>query len=289
MKVAIFVLGLTFSSYASSMDYSHCAKVVSNLGGPFSDSFVSMDAKTGEIQVHRGKGSMKTEGNKVIYSAFEVESKVKESNGLKVITPKKITDKEELVLTYEKIEKGSAPEKLKSITYSFKESKVRQAGSFQIDFNEKNGTCVPEVKNLDLFSGFGKVTRFFTNKVFGKITKAAVGAKDIYKCRALHEELAKMGDIKDCMSKAPQLKKLKELTIDLVLNDPKYVDLVKKEDVKEYEEKIKSAFDAYSYAQSSLDLCDIAGYDGVIEDDAYWTKIRASETKEEVKTESISR
>lgn len=288
MKVAIFVLGLTFSSYASSMDYSQCAQVVSKLGHNYSDSFVSMDAKTGEIQVHRGKGSMKTEGNKVIYSAFEIDADVKKSGDTRVVTFKKATDKEELVLTYEKIEKGSAPEKLKSITYSFKDGKVRSAGSFHVDLNEKNGVCVPEVKNLDLFSGFGKVTRFFTNKVFGKLTKIAVGAKDIYNCRALHEEFKKM-DVKDCMAKAPQLKKLKELTINLTLNDPKYTNAVKKEDVKEYEEKIKSAFDAYSFAQSALSMCDISGYEGVIEDDAYWTKVKAAEATEEVKTDSISR
>lgn len=289
MKVAFFILGLTFSSYASSMDYSQCAKVVSKLGHTYSDSFISMSPTTGEVQIHRGQGSMKTEGNKVIYSAFEFESKVKESNGVKVITPKKITDKEELVLTYEKIEKGSTPEKLKSITYSFKEAGVRQAGSFQVDLNEKNGVCVPEVKNLDVFSGFGKVARFFTNKVFGKITKAVVGAKDIYKCRALHEELKAMNDVKDCMAKAPQLKRLKELTIDISLNDPKYVDSVKKEDIKEYEEKIKTAFDAYSIAETALKMCEFSGYEEVIGNDAYWAKVKTPEIKEEVKEDSISR
>ncbi len=290
MKVAVFILGLTFSSYASSMDYSKCAKVVSSLAEAYSDSFISMNEKTGEIEVHRGKGSMKTEGNNVIYSAYEMESKVKESNGVKVITPKKITDKEELILTYEKIEKGSTPEKLKSITYSFKDSAVKKGGSFKVELHEKNGVCVPETKSLDVFSGFGKVARFFFNKAFGKATKIVVGAKNIYQCRALHEELKAMGDLKNCLASAPKLQKLNELTMGLLLEDDKKQSAeVSEKYKKEYEEKVKTAFKAYSMAESAVALCGLSGYEGVIEDDAYWAKVNAPEIKEEVKEESISR
>lgn len=290
MKVAIFVLGLTFSSYASSMDYSQCAKVVSNLGQLYNDSFVSMNEKTGEIEVHRGKGSMRTEGNNVIYNDYKQDVKIKASNDVRVVTFKKMTDKEELILTYEKIEKGSAPEKLKSITYNFKDSSVTNGASFKVELHEKNGICVPETKSLDVFSGFGKVTRFLTTKVFTKGTKAIFGAKDIYKCRELYEELRAMDDLKNCMASAPKLQKLNQLTMGILFEDDKKANApISEKDKKEYEEKIKTAFQAYSSAEAAVNLCGLSGYAGVYENDAYWAKVKAPEDKEEVKTDSTSR
>lgn len=287
MKLTLFMLSLSFSTYAFSMDYSGCAKVITGLGYNYSESFFSMDDKTGEIKVNRGKGSMKTEGNNVIYSAFELENKVKESNGVRVITPKRMIDKEELILTYEKIGTDGTPQNLKSISYNLKDSHMRRGGSFQLDLNEKNGVCIPETKKVDLFSGYGKVARFFTNRVFGKITNLTVGAKDIYKCRALHEELKKMDDVKDCMTKAGKLKKLNELTVDLLMNDPKITQKIKDSDIKEYEKKIETAFEAYSSAQSLIGLCDFSGYEDVVGDDAYWLKVNAVTQVDEKESASI--
>lgn len=288
MKLAIFILGLGLSTYAEAVDYSKCAKVISNLE-QFNNYLISMDKKTGEVEVRKGKSSMKVEGNDVIYTDFHVESTSKNMNGVMVVTPKKLTDKEELILTYEKIEKGQAPEKLKSMTYTFKEGNVKQGGSFKIEFHEKNGMCVPEVKHLDIFSGFGKVARFFTNTLFGKITKATVGAKDIYKCRELQEELKAVESMKECMSSAPKLKKLHELTVGVALGDDKKANAKAREaDIKEYEKKLNSAFQSYSVAQSALELCSFAGYKDVLEDDEYWAKVNVSMSDETGKEEATS-
>lgn len=287
MKFALLILGFSISSYASDIDYSKCSIVMDKMG-EISGNFITFD-ESGKVKVGRTGTSMRMEGSNAIYSAYELEIETKTVKNVQIKTPKKVTDKEELIITYDNIEDGKDNEIIKSISYTLKDKNHRSGGAYKVDFKITNNTCVPEIKKIDLLSGNGKIVRFFANKLFGKLTHAVVGAKDIYKCRALHEELKLVEDLKTCSDAASRLKKLNDITSSVVLKSDKDIEKsIKNSDIKEFQKKLTNAFSAIVVAQTALDVCNEFGYKDILDDDEYWKKIKTAEVDNTTQIENKS-
>ncbi len=273
MKTFVSVLSMAFLSsvaFSADVDYKHCMGAVNELA-KVTDNFMQMDS-AGKIKV-KDTSSMKTDGEAEIYTDFVITypSDKKESKSKKDDTA--LTDVESLRVRYEKAENGKPSGKIIGIDYTVKDKKYSHGGQLSMDFNYKNGHCVPNTTKKSVFGQKGKAGSFLINTLAKVVPTTR--AWDLVKCKRLHDYVELNKKLEICLSSAAELEKLESVMNDLV--DGKPLSLSKHEkSIKDKQSNIDKAFATYSVAKIYMEGCDESGYKDILSDKQYWDAISAA-------------
>lgn len=279
MKMFFSICSLALMSsaaYSADMDYKHCMGAVNQLEGITGD-FMEMNSE-GIIKVKKGSGSMKTEGDSLVYTDYSlITSSDKKNPG--VVKAEKLTDIEIFKVRYESVEDGQPSGKIIGIDYSVKDKKNSSGGQLSMVFNYKNGHCIPSTTKKSVFGQKGKAGTFLIN-AFAKVAPTTRGW-DLYKCKRLYDYVEANKKLEMCLSSATELAKLQSVMNDLTDTNPgtatKQLKVIEKT-----ESDIKEAFVIYSAAKSYLQGCEESGYRDILSDKEYWTNISAESVNKNV-------
>jgi len=269
---------------ASEVNYNHCAETLNSLKDTM-NNFAEVSPK-GDLKLKRRTSSMEIKGNKVFYKSFDVDEKASKFNlGFSNSKSSKVVNNEEFVVEYEKVEDGKPLGKIKNISYEMKDLKFEESGlrpgAVSLDFDYKNGHCVPNVKKLDHLAGAG-----FAVKTMMKIADSKyslmTGAKDLYKCKALEDYRSVLEELKTCMSAQDKIVELDKLVTELEAQEG---DKGKKFDEKKAKKEFLNAFDVVGRAFNAQTACAVSGYRDILVDEKFWKDIRKQDSGEN-KTES---
>ena len=287
MKYLLSFSSLLFVSgnlLASEVNYNHCAETLNSLKDTM-NNFAEVSPK-GDLKLKRRTSSMEIKGNKVFYKSFDVDEKASKFNlGFSNSKSSKVVNNEEFVVEYEKVEDGKPLGKIKNISYEMKDLKFEESGlrpgAVSLDFDYKNGHCVPNVKKLDHLAGAGFAVKT-TMKIPDSKYSLMTGAKDLYKCKALEDYRSVLEELKTCMSAQDKIVELDKLVTELEAQEG---DKGKKFDEKKAKKEFLNAFDVVGRAFNAQTACAVSGYRDILVDEKFWKDIRKQDSGEN-KTES---
>ena len=161
---------------------------------------------------------------------------------------------------------------------NLKDMENKKPGAVDISFDFKNGQCIPQVTKYDSTAGLSPGLRLMF-KGMNKMSKYADdGAKDLYKCKELHDYMKEIDDLKACRDTQTKLLKLEQLVNNVDAKLGKKPDEVSKKKIKE---SISAYTDVVGKAALASLSCSQSGYNEILRDDEYWKKVNAEIVSED--------
>ena len=227
------------------------------------NNFAAMDDK-GELKIKPGAASMKTYGNSLGFKSFIIEKNKKKHN---------VLDEETFEIEYESIVDGKPVGKIKKVSYfmnNLKDMENKKPGAVDISFDFKNGQCIPQVTKYDSAAGLSPALKLIYRGMNKMNEYADSGAKDLYKCKELHDYMKEIDNLKACRDTQTKLLKLEQLVNNVDAKLGKKPDEVSKKKIKE---SIRAYTDVVGKATLASLSCSHSGYSEILSDDEYWKKV----------------
>ena len=269
----MLVLTLLLSSLplmAEDVDYKHCASTMNEMLSSMNE-FATMDDK-GDFKIKPKASSMKNYGNSLGYKSFIMQKNKKKYEAL---------DEETFEVEYESLVDGKPVGKIKKVSYSMKNLKDienKKPGAVDISFDFKNGQCIPQVTKYDSAAGLNPALKLMYKGMNKMSEYADDGAKDLYKCKELHDYMKEIDDLKACRDIQTKLLKLQQLVNNVDAKLGKKPDEVSKKKIKE---SISAYTDVVGKAALASLSCSQSGYNEILSDDEYWKKVNAEIVSED--------